>query len=156
MSELIVAHNDRPFGANQFYGPYDSWEHTNTYFVGAKQDLGKNTQISFAYRHHRDRFVLFRETPPSMKTCTRSTAFRRRSEGAQGISSNTHLFYGAEGYDDSIHSTNLGDHTRGRAAAYAAFDTRALNRCRSTLRRAKKFIAPSRASSAPASARDIG
>ena len=62
-SELILAHNDRPFGANQFYGPYDSWEHTNTYFVAGKQDLGKSTQVSFAYRHHRDRFVLFRENP---------------------------------------------------------------------------------------------
>jgi hypothetical protein len=46
----------------------------------------------------------------------------------QGISKNTHLFYGAEGYSDSIHSTNLGDHSRGRVAAYAALDTRALNR----------------------------
>ena len=38
------------------------------------------------------------------------------------------FFYGAEGYSDSIHSTNLGDHTRGRAAAYAALDVRALRR----------------------------
>ena len=58
----------------------------------------------------------------------RFRAFRRRCEGGKGISQNTHLFYGAEGYSDSIHSTNLGDHTRGRVAAYAALDTRALNR----------------------------
>ena len=40
-SELILAHNDRPFGANQFYGPYDSWEHTNTYFVARQAGFGK-------------------------------------------------------------------------------------------------------------------
>ncbi len=127
-SELIVSHNDRPFGANQFYGPYDSWEHTNTYFVGAKQDLGKNTQISFAYRHHRDRFVLFRESPAIYQNIHALNSIQAAIRRRQGINRNTHFFYGAEGYDDSIHSTNLGDHTRGRAAAYAAFDTRAWNR----------------------------
>lgn len=127
-SELIVAHNDRPFGANQFYGPYDSWEHTNTYLVAAKQDLGKNTQISFAYRHHRDRFVLFRENPLYYQNLHALQSFQAALRRRQGISKNTHLFYGAEGYSDSIHSTNLGDHKRGRTAVYAALDTRALNR----------------------------
>ena len=127
-SELIVSHNDRPFGANQFYGPYDSWEHTNTYFVGAKQDLGKNTQISFAYRHHHDRFVLLREDPLVYQNLHALNSFQAAIRRRQGISSNTHLFYGAEGYDDSIHSSNLGDHTRGRVAAYVALDTRAWNR----------------------------
>ena len=127
-TELIVAHNDRPFGANQFYGPYDSWEHTNTYLVAVKQDLGKSTQISFAYRHHRDRFVLFREDPLYYQNLHALQSFQAALRRRQGISNNTHLFYGAEGYSDSIHSTNLGDHTRGRVAAYAALDTRALKR----------------------------
>ena len=127
-SELILAHNDRPFGANQFYGPYDSWEHTNTYFVAAKQDLGKSTQISFAYRHHRDRYVLFRENPLYYQNLHALQSFQAALRRRQLLSKNTHLFYGAEGYSDSIHSTNLGDHTRGRVAAYAALDTRALRR----------------------------
>ncbi len=127
-TELLLAHNDRPFGANQFYGPYDSWEHTNTYFVGVKQDLGKSTQISFAYRHHRDRFVLFREDPLYYQNLHALQSFQAALRRRQGIGNNTHLFYGAEGYSDSIHSTNLGDHTRGRVAAYAALDTRALKR----------------------------
>ena len=127
-TELILAHNDRPFGANQFYGPYDSWEHTNTYFVAGKQDLGKSTQVSFAYRHHRDRFVLFRENPLYYQNLHALQSFQAALRRRQGIRNNTHLFYGAEGYNDSIHSTNLGDHTRGRVAAYAALDARALNR----------------------------
>ncbi len=128
MSELILAHNDRPFGANQFYGPYDSWEHTNTYFLGAKQDLGKNTQISFAYRHHRDRFVLLREDPAVYQNLHALSSLQAAIRRRQGINPNMHFYYGAEGYSDSIHSTNLGDHTRGRAAAYVAFDARALKR----------------------------
>ncbi len=128
LSELILAHNDRPFGANQFYGPYDSWEHTNTYFLGAKQDLGKNTQISFAYRHHRDRFVLLREDPAVYENRHALTSYQVAIRRRQGITRNTHLYYGAEGYSDSIHSTNLGDHSRGRAAAYVSLDARALKR----------------------------
>ena len=127
-SELILAHNDRPFGANQFYGPYDSWEHTNTYFAAWKQDLGKSTQVSFAYRHHRDRFVLFRENPLFYQNLHALQSFQAALRRRQLLSKNTHIFYGAEGYGDSIHSTNLGDHTRGRVAAYAAFDARALRR----------------------------
>ncbi len=127
-TELIFSHNDRPFGANLFYGPYDSWEHTNTYFVAAKQDLGKKTQISFAYRHHHDRFVLLRESPAVYQNIHALNSFQAAIRRRQGIRNNTHIFYGAEGYDDSIQSSNLGDHTRGRVAAYAALDTRAWNR----------------------------
>lgn len=127
-SELILAHNDRPFGANQFYGPYDSWEHTNTYFAGFKQDFGKSTQIAFAYRHHRDRFVLFREDPLYYQNLHALQSYQADLRRRQWFSNNVHFFYGAEGYEDSIHSNNLGDHSRGRVAAYAALDVRALNR----------------------------
>jgi iron complex outermembrane receptor protein len=127
-TELILAHNDRPFGANQFYGPYDSWEHTNTWFAAGKQDLGKSTQVSFAYRHHRDDFVLFRQDPAYYQNLHALRSFQAAVRRRQGFRRNTHLFYGLEGYSDSIHSTNLGDHTRGRAAAYAALDVRALRR----------------------------
>ncbi len=127
-TELILAHNDRPFGANQFYGPYDSWEHTNTYFLGFKQDLGKSTQVSFAYRHHRDRYVLYREDPLYYQNLHALQSYQAALRRRQGLSRNVHFFYGGEGYSDSIHSTNLGDHTRGRVAAYAALDVRALNR----------------------------
>ena len=127
-TEIIAAHNDRPFGANQFYGPYDSWEHTNTWFLAGKQDLGKSTQLSFAYRHHHDRFVLFREAPAIYENLHSLESFQGALCRHQSISNNTHVFYGAEGYSDSIHSTNLGDHSRGRVAAYAALDARALRR----------------------------
>lgn len=127
-AEIILAHNDRPFGANQFYGPYDSWEHTNTWFVAAKQDLGKSTQVSFAYRRHHDRFVLFRENPLYYQNLHALQSYQAALRRRQQVSTNAHFYYGAEGYSDSIQSTNLGEHRRGRVAAYAAFDARAWKR----------------------------
>ena len=119
--------------------------------MGAKQDLGKNTQISFAYRHHRDRFVLFRENPAVYENRHSLQSFQAAIRRRQGIGNNTHLYYGAEGYSDSIHSTNLGDHSRGRAAAYVALDARDAESVFIQHRaRAKRFTAPSRANSAPA------
>ena len=127
-TDIILAHNDHPFGASTFYGPYDSWEHTNTWFAGGKQDLGKSTQIAFAYRHHRDRFVLFREAPDVYQNLHALSSLQATLQSRRWLSSNTHLFYGAEGYSDSIRSSNLGNHSRGRVAAYAALDARALHR----------------------------
>ena len=127
-TEIIFAHNDRPFGANTFYGPYDSWEHTNTWFLAAKQDLGKSTQLSFAYRHHRDRFVLLRDDPAVYQNLHALDSVQAAVRRREGISKSVQMFYGAEGFDDSINSNNLGNHRRGRVAAYAAVDVRALNR----------------------------
>jgi iron complex outermembrane receptor protein len=127
-TEIILAHNDRPFGANNFYGPYDSWEHTNTWFAAGKQNLGKSTQISFAYRHHRDHFVLIREAPWIYQNFHALSGLQAAFQRRAWLSSNTRLFYGAEDYTDSIRSSNLGIHSRGRVAAYAALDTRALHR----------------------------
>ena len=62
-SDLTLAYMDHPFGADQFYGPYPSWEDTKTWFAGWRQALGKKTEVSFAYRRHSDLFVLFRDEP---------------------------------------------------------------------------------------------
>ena len=51
-------------------------------------------------------------------------ALRRRNR----IKKNVQVFYGLEGFRDAIISNNLGDHTRGRVAPYAAVDVRALRR----------------------------
>ncbi len=38
---LTLAANDRPFGAEQFYGNFNSWERTRTWFASARQSLAK-------------------------------------------------------------------------------------------------------------------
>ena len=62
-SSLLFAYSDRPYGADQFYGPYPSWERIKTWFASAHQDLGEKTEASFAFRRHTDLFVLFRASP---------------------------------------------------------------------------------------------
>jgi iron complex outermembrane receptor protein len=44
------------------------------------------------------------------------------------VAANTRVYYGVEGYRDSIASNNLGRHERARGAAYVGVDARALHR----------------------------
>jgi iron complex outermembrane receptor protein len=127
-SEIILAYNDRPFGAEQFYGNFNSWERTRTWFAGARQRLGANTEASFAFRRHTDLFVLYRHRPEVF-------ANRHAVEGYQGAvrhtraaGDNARVYLGAEAYRDAIGSNNLGSHRRMREALYAAYDVRALRR----------------------------
>jgi iron complex outermembrane receptor protein len=127
-TDILLATNDRPFGADQFYGNYPSWERTRGWFAGVRQEIGSQTEVDFGYRRHTDLFVLFRDDPEIYANRhaddTWQAAFRRWDP----IESNTRLYYGVEGYRDSITSTNLGDHVRSRGAGYVAFDARALRR----------------------------
>ena len=63
ITDLLVASSDRSFGANQFYGPYNSWERTKSWFASARQELGSRTVAAFGYRRHTDEFVLLRDNP---------------------------------------------------------------------------------------------
>jgi iron complex outermembrane receptor protein len=125
---LTLAHNDRPFGADQFYGRFNSWERTRTWYAAARQELGRRTEVSFAYRRHTDLFVLYRDRPDiyTNRHAVQSAqaAVRRRETLPRRFT----LSYGAEAYRDAIVSGNLGDHTRTRGALYAALDARALGR----------------------------
>ena len=119
---------DRPFGANQFYGNYNSWERTKTWYAALHQDLGQNTELTFSYRRHTDLFVLLRDDPQIYTNHhadqTYDAAIRRHNDLTKLI----RLSYGAEGIDDSIVSNNLGTHERRQGAVYANLDLRALKR----------------------------
>lgn len=126
-SEITLAHTDRPFGAEGFYGRFNSWERTKGWFASARQAFGSRTSASFAFRRHTDLFVLYRYRPQVYTNRHTVESFQgvvRRYEEIGG----GRLHYGVEGYRDSIVSTNLGSHDRGRGAAYAAWDVRALRR----------------------------
>ncbi len=127
-TRLLLAHNDRPFGADQFYGNFNSWERTRTWFAAARQELGERTEVSGAYRRHTDLFVLYRDRPQvyTNRHAVESgqAAVRRR----EPLAANYTLNYGGELYHDGISSSNLGVHSRSRGAAYAALDIRALRR----------------------------
>lgn len=128
LSRVFLGNDDRPFGANQFYGHFNSWERTKTWLADFSQDLGSNTQVTFAYRRHTDIFELFR-TNPSFYTNVHENymadaAVRRHD----AITKTSQVFYGAEFIDTNLHSNNLGVHTRQQGAVYAAYDIRVLRR----------------------------
>ncbi len=127
-TDVTLAYMDHPFGADQFYGPYNSWENTKTWWAGIQQALGKKTTASFAYRRHSDLFVLLRDNPSVYANHHHDESFqaalRRRETPRPGVT----VSYGVEGLHESIVSNNLGIHARSRGAAYGAVDFRALKR----------------------------
>jgi len=127
-TRILLAHNDRPFGADQFYGNFNSWERTRTWFAGVHQALGSATEFSLAFRRHTDLFVLFRDHPEIYTNHHALESFQAALRRRERLAENARLFYGVEGFRDAIVSNNLGIHTRGRGAAYLAFDARAWKR----------------------------
>ena len=63
LTSILLATVDKPFGADQFYGNFNSWERTRTWFASIQQGLGQRTMSAFAYRRHTDLFVLYRDRP---------------------------------------------------------------------------------------------
>ena len=72
--------------------------------------------------------MLLRDDPPVYTNHHADETFDMSVRRRDGLSANTTLHYGVEGYNDSILSNNLGRHDRGRAAAYVSLDARALKR----------------------------
>lgn len=127
-TDVTLGYGDRPFGADQFYGNFNSWERTKVWFAGIHQTFGEQTDVDFGYRRHSDLFVLFRDNPAYFTNRhiddTTQAAVRRWEK----LGLNTRLHYGAEMIHDGIDSNNLGQHTRTRGSAFVALDVRALNR----------------------------
>ncbi|HEX3743216.1 MAG TPA: TonB-dependent receptor [Bryobacteraceae bacterium] len=127
-ADLTMAYMDHPFGADQFYGDYPSWEDTKTWFLGLQQAIGKKTTASFAYRRHSDLFVLIRDDPSVYTNHHQDESYQAAVRRNENPATNIELHYGVEALHESIASNNLGNHSRSRAAAYAALDFRALRR----------------------------
>jgi iron complex outermembrane receptor protein len=125
---LTFAANDRPFGAEQFYGNYNSWERTKSWFASARQSLGENTDAAFAFRRHTDLFVLYRDRPEFFTNRHAVESYQASLRRRETLGQNVRLYYGAELYRDAIDSNNLGIHNRARSAPYIALDVRALRR----------------------------
>jgi outer membrane cobalamin receptor len=128
LTHLLLALSDRPFGADQFYGDFNSWERTKGWFAGATQDLGKNTQLVFGFRRHTDEFILLRDHPEIYENNHITDSWEGAVRERKRFSENNRLYYGGEFFSDSIASNNLGIHQRSRGAAYVNFDARAMGR----------------------------
>src|SRR5579859_6360606 len=62
-THVMLGFGDKPYGADQFYGPFNSWERTKTWFAGLTQEISASTEVDIGYRRHCDEFVLFRDRP---------------------------------------------------------------------------------------------
>ncbi|HYI92491.1 MAG TPA: TonB-dependent receptor [Bryobacteraceae bacterium] len=125
---VTLAANDRPFGAEQFYGNFNSWERTRTWFASARQSLGDKTDAAFAFRRHTDLFVLYRDRPEAFTNRHAVESYQANVRRREEFGQNWKLFYGVELYRDNIQSNNLGNHERTRSAPYIALDVRAVKR----------------------------
>jgi iron complex outermembrane receptor protein len=127
-SSLTLAYMDHPFGADQFYGDYNSWENTKTWFAGAQQTFGDSTIASFGFRRHSDLFVLYRDRPEVFTNHHSDESYQAAVRRKESLSPSARLYYGVEALHESVVSNNLGNHARSRGAAYGALDLRALRR----------------------------
>ena len=127
-TDVLLAASDRPYGANLFYGPYDSFERTKGWFASLQQQMGEKTSASFGYRRHSDLFVLFDEAPSVYENNHVTTSYEGALRRADTFGVNTTLSYGLEADGDGIHSNSLGVHARNQGAGYADLGLRALKR----------------------------
>jgi iron complex outermembrane receptor protein len=141
-TDVLLATSDRPYGANQFYGPYNSWERTKAWLASIHQQLGKKTAASFGYLRHSDMFVLLQGLPAIYENNHITTSYEGALRRADELGRNSTLSYGLEESGDSIRSYNysenssggevlsnaLGVHARNQGAGYANLSLRALGR----------------------------
>ncbi|MGO9318072.1 MAG: TonB-dependent receptor plug domain-containing protein [Terracidiphilus sp.] len=127
ISDLLFATSDRSFGANQFYGPYNSWERTKGWFVSGRQELGSRTQAAYGYRRHTDEFVLLRNDPSVYENNHIDGSWQASLRHTLPVTNSSVLLFGLESDGDSIHSNNLGLHARNRGAGYVDLDLRPPN-----------------------------
>jgi iron complex outermembrane recepter protein len=127
-TNILLASGDRAFGANDFYGPYDSWERTKSWFGGITQDLGSAMQADFGFRRHTDNFILFRDDPSFYANNHETQDWQTGLRFKEQLNSTFTLFSGIEGFRDSIDSNNLGIHARNIGAVYLDLDARVLKR----------------------------
>jgi iron complex outermembrane receptor protein len=128
VSDLLFAASDRAFGANQFYGSYNSWERTKGWFASVRQELGSRTVAAFGYRRHTDEFVLLRNNPSYYENNHVDGSWQASLRRTVPLASTSVLLLGLESDGDSIQSSNLGLHARNRGAGYVDLDLRPANR----------------------------
>ncbi len=115
-----LAFGERDFGANDFYGPYDSYERTQTTTLDSRWDesVGDWTlELSGSTRRHHDDYVLVRDDPSLYENLhqswqTTSDFVATHAAGPLAIA------LGTEGVHDQLSSMRLGAHRDWRAAVF--------------------------------------
>lgn len=122
LSDLLIASSDRSFGADQFYGNYNSWERTKGWLVAARQELDARTTAAVAWRRHTDEFILLRTAPSVYENNHVDGSWQASLRRTLAAPANSLVLVGLEADGDSIQSNSLGQHARNRGAGYLDLD----------------------------------
>jgi outer membrane cobalamin receptor len=127
-TEVLLAASDRPYGANLFYGPYDSAERTKGWFASIRQPLPAGLSADFAFRRHTDQFILFVDRPAVYANNHVDSLWQADLRRVSNPTPRFDLSYGLEADGDAIRSNSLGRHARNQGAGYANLSLRSLRR----------------------------
>jgi outer membrane cobalamin receptor len=128
-TNVLLGGSDTPFGANNFYGGnYPSYERTKGWFASIRQDLGKKTDVGYAYRRHTDNYILIRDDPSGYANNHITTSWQAIAQRKEIFRKNDGVYYGLDFDGDSIDSNNLGKHARNWGSGYADLDLRSWKR----------------------------
>ncbi len=126
-TSVAAGYVDKAFGANGFYGPAPSKEWTGQTLVSAEHTMtpaaGWATAVRASYRTHSDRFLYDIRTPQLFENRHRTHAALVAGGTDRELGSGR-LHLGAEGGEDWIRSTNLGDHDVAHGSAVAEYQYR--------------------------------
>lgn len=123
-TDVLLAGSDRPFGANQFYGPYESSEHTKGWLAMLEQQFGERMQAGLSYRRHSDVFILEVNDPAFYENNHIDEAWQGVVRRTDRLRNGVLLSTGIDGETDTIRSSSLGQHGRNQGAGYAVLDLR--------------------------------
>ena len=141
-TDILVANNNRPFGANGFYGPWDSFETTGTTLLSATQTIGRDSdrgvhRLNFAFRRHDDDFILCRSgcvfggtqfAPSDFENVHQLDTYQGNYSYQRRISDRVQLSGGLQYLSELIDSTVLGQRDRTRGSAFVLLDLRPTDR----------------------------
>ena len=127
-TEILLGASDRPYGANLFYGPYESSERTKGWFAAVRQPLPANSFADFAFRRHTDLFVLEVFDPALYENNHVDSLWQTDLRRTQTVAHGVDLACGLEADGDAIRSSNLGRHARNQGAGYANISFHSLKR----------------------------
>jgi outer membrane receptor protein involved in Fe transport len=119
-TEVLLATSDRPYGANLFYGDYDSKERTKSWFGAVRQGLAHDVSADFAYGRHTDEFILLAAAPSVYENNHVATTWQSDLRQTSQLAPNIDLAYGLEADGESILSNSLGHHARNQGAAHGS------------------------------------
>lgn len=140
VTDILLGGSDSPFGANDFYGNFPSWERTKGWFGSLLQTVGKTSSFGYAYRRHTDNYILFRDDPSFYANNHIDGSWQAIARRQSLWSANKGIYYGLDFDGDSIHSNNLGDHARNWGSGYVDLDLRSWQRATFSLGARQEII----------------